>query len=76
LNILTFNWHAPYVCMLARLPHQFLVVEPEIAPGTLKRWEKFMRPLPSNARLVTPDEAGQVLDSREWIWLSHIISRT
>ena len=37
MNILTFNWHAPYVCMLARLPHQFLVVEPEIAPGRLKR---------------------------------------
>jgi len=31
LRILTFNWHVPYLCLLARLPHQLLVVEPEIA---------------------------------------------
>jgi hypothetical protein len=27
LRILTFNWHVPYLCLLARLPHQLLVLD-------------------------------------------------
>jgi hypothetical protein len=54
LKILTFNWHAPYICLLAKLPHQFFVVEPEISPGNLKHWESGMRPLPENVRCLSP----------------------
>jgi hypothetical protein len=27
------NWHEPYLCLLARIGHEFLILEPEITPG-------------------------------------------
>jgi hypothetical protein len=33
LKILFLNWHEPYRCLLARIGHEFLIIEPEIAPG-------------------------------------------
>ena len=57
LRILTFNWHAPYIHLLSKIGHQWLVVEPEIGGGHIKRWEKEMRPLPSNALLMSEGQA-------------------
>ncbi len=65
LKILTFNWHAPYLCMLAQLPHEFLVVEPEISPGKFKLWEEGMRPQPANVTRMSPDAAAVALGSNK-----------
>jgi len=62
LKILSFNWHAPYLYLLSRLGHEFVVVEPEVSPGIIKRWEVEMRPLPGNIRLVSERQARQELD--------------
>ncbi len=56
-RVMTFNWHAPYLYILSKLGHQMLVVEPELAPGKYKRWEKEMRPIPENVRLLSPEQA-------------------
>ena len=48
LKILTFNWHEPYLCLLSKLGHEFLVVEPEIKPGNIRKWNLGMRPIPNN----------------------------
>ncbi|GJL78150.1 MAG: hypothetical protein NPINA01_11390 [Nitrospinaceae bacterium] len=62
LKILTFNWHEPYLCLLSKLGHEFLVVEPEIAPGQTRQWDRNMRPLPENVRLLSQQEALEQLD--------------
>ena len=62
LKILSFNWHEPYLCLLSRIGHEFLIVEPELAPGTFRRWDENMRPLPENARCLSPDEARRLLE--------------
>jgi len=55
-KILTFNWHVPYLCLMARTGHEFFVVEPETTSGR-RRWDHEMRPPPENVR---------VLDDRTW----------
>ena len=65
LKILSFNWHEPYLCLLSRMNQNFLVVEPEIAPGHLRRWDKNMRPVPENIRLITMQQAREILDQGE-----------
>ncbi len=62
LKILTFNWHEPYLCLLSRIGHEFLVVEPEIAAGKIRHWDENMRPVPKNVRLVSLQEARAELD--------------
>ncbi len=63
LKILSFNWHEPYLCLLSRIGHEFLVVEPEIAPGgKIRRWDDNMRPLPKNMRCIS---TGQALEELE-----------
>ncbi|MFQ5672109.1 MAG: glycosyltransferase [Nitrospinales bacterium] len=62
LKILSFNWHAPYLYLLSKLGHDFIVVEPEVSPGVIKRWEVEMRPLPGNVKLVSEQWARQELD--------------
>lgn len=62
---MTFNWHAPYLYILAKLGHQMLVVEPELAPGRYKHWEKEMRPIPENVRLLSQEQATAELDKGE-----------
>ncbi len=57
LKILTFNWHEPYLCLLTKIGHEFLVVEPEVASGKSRHWDQNMRPLPKNASLVSLEEA-------------------
>jgi len=56
IKILTFNWHVPYICLLARTGHEFFVIEPE-APSGRRRWDHEMRPPPANVR---------VLDDSTW----------
>jgi glycosyltransferase involved in cell wall biosynthesis/tetratricopeptide (TPR) repeat protein len=65
LKILSFNWHEPYLCLVARIGHEFLIVEPEIAPGHYRRWDENMRPVPENVRLITKETAQEMLDLGE-----------
>ena len=65
LKILTFNWHEPYLCLLSRLKHDFLVVEPEIAPGHLRRWDQNMRSVPDNLTLISMAIAHKNLEEGE-----------
>ena len=62
LKILTYNWHEPYLCLLSRIGHTFLVIEPEISNGTYRRWDTNMRPIPDNVILVSEKEALTQLD--------------
>ena len=62
LNILSFNWHAPYLYLQSKLGHHFTIVEPELSPGIVKHWEVEMRPLPKNVRLVSSEIAKKELD--------------
>jgi spore maturation protein CgeB/cyclopropane fatty-acyl-phospholipid synthase-like methyltransferase/Tfp pilus assembly protein PilF len=65
LKILSFNWHEPYLCLLARMGHEFLVVEPEIAPGRYRCWDENMRPVPENVRLISMTTAIEMLELGE-----------
>ena len=62
LKILSFNWHEPYLCLLSKLGHEFLVVEPEVAPGKTRKWDQNMRPLPENICLLSLESARELLD--------------
>ncbi len=62
LKILTFNWHEPYICLLARVGWEFFVVEPDVGSGQRRLWDYNMRPLPSNATIISADEAHKRLD--------------
>ncbi|QPJ63429.1 MAG: glycosyltransferase [Candidatus Nitronauta litoralis] len=66
LNILTFNWHEPYICNLSRLNHTFFVVAPEVAPGKLREWDKRMRSLPGNCHLISPEQAREKLQEGDF----------
>lgn len=65
LKILTFNWHEPYLCLLSPLNHDFLVVEPEIAPGHFRKWNQNMRPVPDNFSLIPLAQAQEKLEKGE-----------
>jgi len=62
LKILSYNWHEPYLCLLSKIGHTFLIVEPEISKGNYRRWDKNMRPIPDNVILVSEKEAISQLD--------------
>ena len=62
LKILTFNWHEPYLCLLSKIGHEFLVIEPEIGPGKIRKWDRNMRPLPENVHLLSLEAAREELD--------------
>ncbi len=62
LKILSFNWHEPYLCLLSKIGHEFLVIEPEIGPGKIRKWDQNMRPLPKNVRLLSLESAKEELD--------------
>ena len=62
LKILSYNWHEPYLCLLSKLGHTFLIIEPEITEGNYRRWDQNMRPIPDNVILVSEDEAMAQLD--------------
>ena len=57
LKILSYNWHEPYLCLLSKIGHTFLIIEPEISEGNYRRWDKNMRPVPDNVILVSEKEA-------------------
>ncbi|MEK9628989.1 MAG: glycosyltransferase [Nitrospinota bacterium] len=65
LKILTFNWHEPYLCLLSKMDHDFLVVEPEIAPENFRKWDQKMRPLPNNFELLSMIQAQNKLEQGE-----------
>ncbi len=65
LKILTFNWHEPYLCLLSRMNHEFLVVEPEIAPDQFRKWDRNMRPVPGNCDLISMEQAHNKLEQGE-----------
>jgi glycosyltransferase involved in cell wall biosynthesis/SAM-dependent methyltransferase len=65
LKILTFNWHEPYLCLLSRMNHEFLVIEPEIEPGHFRKWDQNMRPVPNNVCLITMEQALKILEQGE-----------
>jgi len=54
-RILTFNWHESYIHLLARTGCDFDVVEKW--KGGRFGWIKEFRPIPSNCRLISEDEA-------------------
>jgi glycosyltransferase involved in cell wall biosynthesis/Flp pilus assembly protein TadD/SAM-dependent methyltransferase len=62
LKILSFNWHEPYLCLLSKIGHEFLVIEPEVGDGNIRKWDQNMRPLPKNVRLLSLEAAREVLD--------------
>ena len=62
LKILSYNWHEPYLCLLSKIGHTFLIIEPEITEGNYRRWDQNMRPIPDNVILVSEDEAMAQLD--------------
>ncbi|MBT5471673.1 MAG: glycosyltransferase [Nitrospina sp.] len=65
LKILTFNWHEPYLCLLSRMNHEFLVVEPEIASDHFRQWDSNMRPIPDNFNLISMEHAQEKLEQGE-----------
>ena len=65
-KILSFNWHEPYLCLLARIGYEFLIVEPEITPGQYRRWDENMRPIPENMQLISKTTAREMLELGEF----------
>lgn len=57
MKIITFNWHTPYLSMLAKLPHEFDVAPPDVPSSQLTSWDENMRPLTPNVHPVSKDEA-------------------
>ncbi|CAI2718397.1 glycosyltransferase family protein [Nitrospina watsonii] len=66
LKILTFNWHEPYICLMAHTGYEFHILEPEIQPGQRRQWDWNMRPLPKNGHIVSEAEARQSLENGEY----------
>jgi tetratricopeptide (TPR) repeat protein/glycosyltransferase involved in cell wall biosynthesis len=62
LKILSYNWHEPYLCLLSKIGHTFLIVEPKLSEGKYRRWDKNMRPIPDNVILLSEKEAISQLD--------------
>ncbi len=60
-RILTFNWHESYIHLLARTGCDFDVVEKW--KGGRFGWIEEFRPIPSNCRLVSEDEAKTGLNA-------------
>ncbi len=61
-KILTFNWHEPYLCLLAKLGYSYYVLEPEIAQGKSRLWDTRMRSLTENMELISRDKARDLID--------------
>ena len=66
LKILSFNWHEPYLCLLARTGHEFFIEEPEIATGHHRRWNENMRSVPENVCLISKTIAQEMLELGEF----------
>jgi len=57
LRILTFNWHEPYICLLAKTGHAFDVAEPSGGRAGVHRWDGRVRPKPENVTVTGMDDA-------------------
>ena len=66
LRILSFNWHEPYLCMLAATGHQFYIFEPLTANGLSRRWDERMRPLPENVTIVSEPDMREMLEQEQF----------
>ncbi len=74
LKILTFNWHEPYICNLSKLGYQFYVASPEIASERFREWDRNMRDVPKNCKLISLAEAHQgVFDNQYDLLIAHNI---
>ncbi len=62
LNILTFNWHEPYICLLSETGHNFYIYEPVTGQKLQRRWSPGFRPLPENAKIVDKAEMNRGLE--------------
>ena len=62
VNILTFNWHEPYICLLAKTGFSFVVAEPDAGSGP-RRWDLRMRPVSQNVRVAADREWQDGLSS-------------
>ena len=56
LSILTFNWHEPYISLLAKTGHTFDIAEPDTGRGGVRRWNYASRPLPQNAKIISHED--------------------
>lgn len=63
LNILSFNWHEPYLCLLAKTSHHFTIVEPEIKKDVTMRWRNELRAIPPNITLMDKEAALSQLEA-------------
>ncbi len=61
MKILSFNWHTPYLSMLARLDHSFEIAPPSIDSPQVNSWDEHMRPLTPNVAPITKEEAQKKL---------------
>lgn len=61
MKILSFNWHTPYLSMLARLEHKFEIAPPNIDTDRMGSWDEAMRPLPGNVNKISRDEMRERL---------------
>jgi 2-polyprenyl-3-methyl-5-hydroxy-6-metoxy-1,4-benzoquinol methylase len=61
MKILTFNWHESYIHLLSKTGHDFDVVEKW--KGGRYGWIKEFRPVPSNCRLISEEEANSCLNA-------------
>ncbi|MBI5179036.1 MAG: glycosyltransferase [Nitrospinae bacterium] len=62
LKILSFNWHEPYLCLLAKTWHELFVFEPVMSEGVYRRWDARFRAIPANLKIVSEREMNQGLD--------------
>lgn len=66
LSILTFNWHEPYISLLAKTGHFFDIAEPKTGRGGVRRWSVSSRPVPQNGKIISFDEGIRNLKSGQY----------
>lgn len=66
LSILTFNWHEPYISLLAKTGHNFSIAEPDVGRGLIRRWNRAARPVPAYATIVSQKEAVKSLEAKNY----------
>ncbi len=63
-KILTFNWHEPYICLLAKTGCQFDVIE--LYKGGRFGWIREFREVPENCRLISEEEGLNALSQGKY----------
>ncbi len=63
LKILSFNWHEPYLFMLAKTGHRFDVIEPDQGRGFFRQWDKKTRPKPDNLSIISFPESMKNIEN-------------